>query len=322
MRNDGFTLMEMVLALAIIVIMTAIVYSSLNSVVNSAAMARAAAEETRLRQFLVRNFETNFRSVYMDRTSEQAAFQFVGVNDESRDGPMDSVRFCSSAPLMGGMSLPGDIKEVRYEVMKSEDTEMGLDLGEGDEAEEDLENAMLEAVETPMIAGSAGQLEDSQNGVGSRNGLGSENRLGGQDRLGEEMDDLGTEASYEAPHWSVPIRSMDIQYFDGTDWLDEWDSVEFGRAPWCVHIRINFAKTEQQLKEEASKRFDEIEDPDFEMVIPIPVGMGVTQDGRSLPNFSGQAARDALQQLETEAGRRTGDTEGSDNNIQPEGSNQ
>jgi len=312
-------LMEMVLALAIIVIMTAIVYSSLNSVVNSTAMARAAAEETRLRQFLARSFETNFRSVYLDRTSEQAAFQFVGVNDESRDGPMDSVRFCSSAPLMGGMSLPGDIKEVRYEVIKSEDTEMGLDLDDGnieeDELGEPLESAMLEAVEMPLLAGNVGQLEDSRDGLNSLGGLNN------QSGLSEEMDDLAMDTSYEAPHWSVPVRSMDIQYFDGSEWLDEWDSLQFGRAPWCVHIRINFAKTEQQLKEEASKRFDEIDDPDFEVVVPIPSGMGVTQDGRSLANFSGQAARDALQQLEAEAAGRVGDAEDSDNNIQPEGSN-
>lgn len=314
--------MEMVLALAIIVIMTAIVYSSLNSVVNSTAMARAAAEETRLRQFLTRSFENNFRSVYMDRTGEQSAFQFIGVNDESRDGPMDSVRFCSSAPLMGGMSLPGDIKEVRYEVIKSEDSEMSLDLDDEDESEDSAESAMLEASEMPLLAGNVDPLEDSGDGLNSMGGLSNQRGLNNRSGLGEEMEEGAMDAGYEAPHWSVPVRSMDIQYFDGTEWLDEWDSLQFGRVPWCVHIRINFAKTEQQLKEEASKRYDEIDDPDFEVVIPIPVGAGVTQDGRSLPNFSGQAARDALQQLETGAVGRTDDARDSDNNIQPEGSNQ
>lgn len=320
--------MEIVLALAIIVIMTAIVYASLNSVVNSTAMARAAAEETRLRQFLTRSFEDNFRSVYMDRTSEQSAFQFIGVNDESRDGPMDSVRFCSSAPLMGGMSLPGDIKEVRYEVIKSEDSKMSLDLDDEDESEESSESAMLEASEMPLLAGNVDPLEDSRDGLNSMGGLsnqgGLNNRSGLNNRggLGEELDERTMDAGYEAPHWSVPVRSMDILYFDGTEWLDEWDSLQFGRVPWCVHIRINFAKTGQQLKEEASKRYDEIDDPDFEVVIPIPAGAGVTQDGRSLPNFSGQAARDALQQLEAETAGRTGDARDSDNNIQPEGSNQ
>ncbi len=303
--------MELVLALAIIVIMTAIVYSSLSSVVNSTAMARAAAEETRLRQFLTRSFETNFSSVYMDRTSEQGLFQFIGVNDDSMDGPMDSVRFCSSAPLMGGMSLPGDLKEVRYEAISTEDTEMGLDLdddNEGkvdkkdDKGEEPDEGATLEAMEMPLIAGSAGQLDETLNETRSRG-----------------LEEQAQETDYEAPHWSVPIRSMDIQYFDGTDWLDEWDSLQYGRAPWCVRIRINFAKTEEQLKEEAPKRYDEVEDPDFEVVVPIPLGLGMTEDGRSLANFSGQSARDALEQLETQSSQRTGSTEGSNNNIQTEG---
>ncbi len=300
MRNGGFTLMEMILALAIIVIMTAIVYSSLSSVVNSTAMARAAAEETRLRQFLARSFETNFSGVYTDRTNEQPAFQFIGINDESRDGPMDSVRFCSSAALMGGMSLPGDLKEVRYEVMSGEDTEMGLDIDQPAEEEERPEGATLESVELPLIAGNVEQLEASE----------------------EDLEELATDPNYEAPHWSVPIRTMDIKYFDGAEWLDEWDSMQFGRVPWSVHIRINFAKTEEQLEAEASERYDEIEDPDFELVIPIPLGLGVTEDGRSLANFSGQSARDALEQLENEAVQGRDGSQGSDNNIQREGSNQ
>ncbi len=300
MRNGGFTLMEMILALAIIVIMTAIVYSSLSSVVNSTAMARAAAEETRLRQFLARSFETNFSGVYTDRTNEQPAFQFIGINDESRDGPMDSVRFCSSAALMGGMSLPGDLKEVRYEVISGEDTEMGLDIDQPVEEEERPEGATLESVELPLIAGNVEQLEASE----------------------EDLEELATDPNYEAPHWSVPIRTMDIKYFDGAEWLDEWDSMQFGRVPWSVHIRINFAKTEEQLEAEASERYDEIEDPDFELVIPIPLGLGVTEDGRSLANFSGQSARDALEQLENEAVQGRDGSQGSDNNIQREGSNQ
>lgn len=300
MRNGGFTLMEMILALAIIVIMTAIVYSSLSSVVNSTAMARAAAEETRLRQFLARSFETNFSGVYTDRTNEQPAFQFIGINDESRDGPMDSVRFCSSAALMGGMSLPGDLKEVRYEVISGEDTEMGLDIDQPAEEEERPEGATLESVELPLIAGNVEQLEASE----------------------EDLEELATDPNYEAPHWSVPIRTMDIKYFDGAEWLDEWDSMQFGRVPWSVHIRINFAKTEEQLEAEASERYDEIEDPDFELVIPIPLGLGVTEDGRSLANFSGQSARDALEQLENEAVQGRDGSQGSDNNIQREGSNQ
>ncbi|HOF41568.1 MAG TPA: type II secretion system protein [Candidatus Hydrogenedentes bacterium] len=302
MRNQGFTLMELILVMAIIVIMTAIVYSSLTTVVNSTAMARAAAEETRLRQFLARSFETNFRSVYSDRTNELPAFQFIGVNDESSDGPMDSVRFCSTAPLMGGMALPGDLKEVRYEVMDSETSKLGLDFDGTRTAkgEKHPGGSMLESVEMPLIAGNTETL----------------------DSLSEaELTELAADPNYEAPHWSVPVRSMDLKYFDGADWLDEWDSLQFGRLPWCVHIRINFAKTEAQLKEEASERYDDIDDPDFELVIPIPAGLGVTEDGRALAGFSGQAARDALEQLEREGLRQEDGAPGIRNNIQRERSN-
>jgi hypothetical protein len=88
-----------------------------------------------------------------------------------------------------------------------------------------------------------------------------------------------TDMSYQSPSWTVPIRSLDIRYFDGTDWLEEWDSTKENRVPWCVDIRINFARPEEQLLQEQADGIRPDEDPDFEMVVPIPAGLSRLPQG-------------------------------------------
>ncbi|MBN2308458.1 MAG: hypothetical protein JXR94_05775, partial [Candidatus Hydrogenedentes bacterium] len=179
--------------------------------------------------------------------------RFVGLSDNGTDGPLDSVRFVSNAPLMGGAALPGDLKEVRYEVVGGEASEMALSMDEEDEADQ----LQLMAVETPLLGANVQELE-------------------------EESGEFSPDPNYEAPNWTVPIRTFDVRYFDGAEWVEEWDSMLTGRMPWCVQVRINFAKPDEQLELEQEERYDLIEDPDFEMVIAIPAGLGATQDARLL----------------------------------------
>lgn len=285
MSRRGFTLIELLLAITILVVIVAIVYASLSTTVYSTAAARADAEEMRLRQFLAKSFSTNFSTVFSDRTNEQTTYQFVGVDDQDSEGPKDSVRFISTAPLMGGMALPGDLKEVRYEVSSAGgSSDMGLsagDTGGTGGASGEPGQGTLQATETPLIAGN---VDRGSNVAGA---------------TAEES--FLTDPNYESPQWSVPVRSLDFKFFDGQDWLDEWDSTLTGRLPWCVHIRINFAKTKAQLEEDKAARYDTMDDPDFEMVIPIPIAMGLTEDPRSLSDFSGQSALQQRVQQETEA---------------------
>jgi len=65
---------------------------------------------------------------------------------------------------------------------------------------------------------------------------------------------------------------MNLDYFDGQKWRDDWNSQDAGCLPWCVRIRINFAKTEEEVDAEKADGIDPSENPDFEMVVPIPRG--------------------------------------------------
>ena len=253
MTRNGFTLLELLLSIVILAVITAMVYGAFAGTVGSAGRSRLAVEEMRLRQFLGRSLDTNFTTIYTDPEYAQEIFRFVGINDESREGPKDSVRFCSTAPLIGGVALPGDLKEVRYEVLDSEVSQMELRWDDADTS--DAYPAQLQVTETPLLAGNVQSVDPATSLFVS-------------------------DPAYESPSWRVPVRTVNFQYFDGAQWVDEWDSQQAGRMPWAVSVKINFAKTEEQLEYEREKGFSVVDDPDFERVVPIRAGLGGRGDAR------------------------------------------
>jgi prepilin-type N-terminal cleavage/methylation domain-containing protein len=272
-NSTGFTLIEVLIAMTILVIITGTVYASFSSVVSSVETTRVFAEEMRLRQFLQRSFNTNFSTAYVNGDNEaynSQFFQFVGVNGTDSHGHADSVRFVSSAPIVGGGALPGDLKEVKYEILSSEDESQKLFDDDEDQAQPEDEQLsfrdhMLQCLETPIQQGNVQSLDS-----------------GASDTTAVQADD-----SYIAPMWTVPIQSFDILFFDGQEWLEEWDSEAVGHMPWAVHIRIAFAKPEAMREADKEAGFNVNDDPDIELIIPVPPGIGVTLDQRDFQESTG-----------------------------------
>ncbi len=310
MLKRGFTLLEVLISISILVVLVAVVYASFASVTDSMSVARVRTEEMRLRQFLERSFRSNLSSVYVDGAYEQEAFQFIGLNDENSVGPRDSLRFVSTNALMGGMALPGDFKEVRYEVIGGEDGILGEDFQLDNASQQEFEEidltpdqAKLEATETPLLASNAQAVDET-----------------GNLDVTQQLTDDPSMPIFEAPSWSVPIRTLDFLYWDGQEWVEEWDSQESGRLPWCIHVRINFARTDEEIAYELESNIDIEESPDFECVIPIPIAMGLQQDGRSrsqLEDAADQAEDEAENTDSTQGGTERPNTEGDANEERP-----
>lgn len=273
-RTRGFTLVELLVAIAIVVVIAAIVYASLTSVVNATDLARVTAEEMRMRQFLIRSFTTNLTAVYADPALMNENYQFLGIAEKGTTGPMDSVEFCSSAPLSGALSPPGLVKRVRYAVVTESDSGFDLDAEASAPVPEFRSGLRLEASEHLMTA-NASSTTDSGRDLFSDSAK--------QQPAAEEV----------SPTWSVPVDSLSLDYFDGEDWVDEWDSVALGRMPWCVRVRINYARTEEEADADREAGIDPEKDPDFEMVIPIPLGAGVVTDAATWLQSSGIPVADA-----------------------------
>lgn len=288
-RPDGFTLIELLVAISLLAVVTGIVYACFASVANTAEAARLSMEELRLRQFLTRSFSENFATAYLGPhlarpgfsgsaaggltggtsgtaplgSTQAVPFQFLGIDDEDADGPKDAVLFIASSPAMGGLALPGDVKEVRYELLTEEHDDMDLDVTEILPSDEDYRGT-FQATETPLLGSGSDYYEQDADG----------------NRSSRRRD---IETGYEAPSWTVPLHSLDIKYFDGAEWVDEWDSNAEGRLPWSVHVRVNFARSRDELDAERAEGFDIDEDPDYELIVSIPGGMGILPATDRLP---------------------------------------
>jgi hypothetical protein len=201
------------------------------------------------------------------------AFAFTGEDEDGPYGPADSVRFVCLAPASGGTALPGDLKEVRYGMPEGEhasdfrfddEEDAGFDFGGEEEEEEEFgawEDRIPEGpwsefvlIEVPLLRASV-------------------------DGLDQETGAFEYGSEYEPLRMRVAMRSFNVEYFDGEEWVDEWDSRESGRLPWFVRVGLNFARTEEEVKRlEREQDIDFDEDPDFQAIVPLPMGMGLTRD--------------------------------------------
>ncbi len=250
-RARGFTLIEVVIALTILAVIATIVYESFSAAARGIEAARTSSKELRLRKFLLQSLHDNFTCAYAGADFTNALYAFRGVNGGSGDSAMDTVEFCSSAPLAGGQGLPGDYKRVTIEILdSSEESEDSTGIDAQVATPNDAEYSILNFSETPLLAG--GLQASASEGTVSATG--------------------GNEASLFG--WHAKVRSFDITYFDGTQWVDDWDSQTQRALPWCVQISINFAKSDAELEKEKEDGIDPEKDPDMVMVIAIPAGEG------------------------------------------------
>lgn len=247
--EEAFTLVEVLIAIALLAIVVAIVYESFASVLTTTEMAREASEELRLRQFLSRNLLANISSIWV--SPESLANPSGTPNDKidlvGTGGSMTSLEFTSTAPLSGTVSLPGVMKRVRY-IAGTTASDMDTVSLTSSQADTGL---YLECFEIPI----ADLLAD---------------------------DDFSMESEEQlVPGWSVPVRSFAVSYYDGEDWVDEWDSMAMQYLPWAIRVQINFAQGEGSDEWDLS---GDLDSPDFEMIIPVPLGEGTFEPDEVPPD--------------------------------------
>lgn len=274
-RRSGFTLLELLISITILSIIVGMVYVSFSSVVRAADVAREVAERMRLRQFLAQSFSSSLPAARADAAVTVQGYQFLGEDATGPMGPADLLSFCSATPLLGAYSLPGVMKQVRYEIVDENLDEGGSLTGVQTDgpAWSDAPSLALEYTESPLTVEMT--MEEDQ-----------------------MLVPFDSEEGMYA-HWRVPVASFDAKYFDGEEWMDSWNSIELGLMPWAVKVSINFAKTEEELVSEQTAGINPLESPDFEMTYVLPIGAGTLEPFLELnPAAAAQGERDLFQDRE------------------------
>ena len=257
-RNNGFTLLELLIAVSILAIIIGMVYMGFIAVTDTAASARDNAEKLRFRQFLTTHLRSHLEAVYIDGMRQQPELAFTSFNEDGEFGPADSLTFCANVPMGGSHALPGMLKTISYEVMEGGGgEEMGAVLDYFGEAP----SATLLIRETPLVLSDPGEVTDTEEQQTAEEFYSS---------FFDEEVDPGTERQ-------IPIRWFDLQFYDGEnqEWLDEWDSALEGRMPWAVRVMVSFARTEEELENDYWLGLDPDEYPDLDITVVITTTAGV-----------------------------------------------
>ncbi len=244
-KAAGFTLLELLVAVTVLVILVALVQGSFVSVTDSMASARESADLLLLRQMLHRSLSQNLAAVHMDAAALIEENQFLGENQDGGYGPADTLRFCTSQPMPGAFSLPGVLKSVEYKVVPENEVDFEATGYTGGDPERP--GMALLITEAPL-----------------QRAEGLEGAISGADTLPQSQR-------------AVPVASFNAQYFDGRkeEWVDEWDSLAERQLPWAVWIKVNFPKTSDEAGVEAQAGVNPLESADLEVIAPLMSGAGV-----------------------------------------------
>ncbi len=241
-KSQGFTLLELLIAVTILVMLVGMVFASFASVTSSMDIARDNAERLRHRQVVWRNLTVNLQSVYADAACFQPEYQFLGESREGPQGPADMLRFVTSLSMPGARSLPGVLKVVTYELVDY--GQLSAEIAAALPYDESRPSGVLLIREEPL------QLET-------------------QDFAANSSDPAWN--SYER---AIPAASIDFQYFDGVagEWTDAWDSVEERRLPGGVWVKVNLPRSEEERADDARAGINYLENPDLEYFVSFPLG--------------------------------------------------
>ncbi len=299
--SRGFTLIEIMVAITLLVIVLGIVYGAYSSVVMSVERTRDASERLKTMQFIVRGFSANLAQAtegwspgpaYRPYSGSAGGgggaggnpsgvagvpasgtgsaegegdmrFPFMGEIKRTADGTFDSLSFGSTAPMLGGGQLPGQIKMCTYSLEKEKSDEEEDDpkakkkLSKEERAEADARR-LLVLTETPWTP----TPETQPNG-----GLVTPEEV--NKRIGEAAEELGQKPVTR----STVVYGLDLSYFDGKEWVEEWHSDDVGYLPWCVRVRV---KLDRDPDEEPSTELNPEKDPNvIELVFSVPTGAGI-----------------------------------------------
>jgi prepilin-type N-terminal cleavage/methylation domain-containing protein len=288
-RTSGFTLVEVLVATAIFVTVMSIVYSIFSSISGQIAKVEAEEERLKITAFLMRELSTTLASAFLyfdpaNPMSGDPTFAFISEDREVDVIDADSLTFVSMAPPLGGAGVAGGLKVVTISMEVPPEEEL-----ERMELEGTVEPTYLNLREQQMLSiGVETYQDDTDTNTDDDQSLAmkelfEESPAGIQWTADEGMfsdsdsdEDINSMFDTE-PVWSVEVASFNLQFYNGVDWVDTWNSVEaMGMLPWAVKVELDFPPDEDDEDyEQFFLAHDEDEEHDFVAVVTLPAGYGM-----------------------------------------------
>jgi len=242
-RSAGFTLVEILLAMGLLVVVLAGVYAGLETFRRVTTMGRDAATEQQLARAIRARLLTDLRSVRFaepravaedeDETSADDA-SASSMDDEgvstTTTTPADDAATATELEAVPQVGLIGDPESLTlYVELPARPIDDGVLNGSGPRMSD------LRTV-TWFLAGRGGAVSTAlaaDAGTGLARSEGDTSAIAAAEALGNLPDLIGA-ARVLAPE----VTGLRFRYYDGADWLDVWDSSLEGALPRAVEATL------------------------------------------------------------------------------------
>ncbi len=271
----GFTLLEVLMALGLSVMLLVAVYSALNLHYRYSTMGREDMQRAQIARALLQRMATDIRSVVY-RQEEQSPPQGDSSDtgdDTTTNNEIDVTEDPVDAYTQGSVGVSGSVDILVLHISQPIRSNSVETLPDGTTTAAFASD--LQSVAYFMAGSNAGTLQElvlteaRADGTEITEGLA---RMQG-DRLAIQMADASGDLQSLAGQARIlaeEVIRLEFHYFDGVEWLDEWDSVASDGLPLAIEITIGFRPPDESSSS-LVQRYASASTEGFRLVVALPL---------------------------------------------------
>ncbi|HAH48302.1 MAG TPA: hypothetical protein DCM07_26340, partial [Planctomycetaceae bacterium] len=260
-------------------LLLAAIYSALDLYWKYTTIGQQQVERAQIARAVFQKFSQDLHSVtFMQKTAEEEESPSDSSETESEEVVIE-VTNPDDAYTNGNIGVFGDAQSLVLHISRPGRQPLFVSSNGSTAA---MQSDLLSVSYFLAIAGAEGlqgavgdQYRSTATTGQSTQGLA---RLEG-DRLAMSMADGSADIQVLAQQsqlLAAEISSLQFQYFDGSDWLEVWDSIEYGTVPQAIKVTIGFQNENiEGLEKIANEKINGFENK-FSMVIALPLALPST----------------------------------------------
>ncbi|QDV53134.1 prepilin-type N-terminal cleavage/methylation domain-containing protein [Gimesia fumaroli] len=275
-KPAGFTMLEVILAIGLTSLLLAAIYSALDLYWKYTTIGHQQVERAQIARAVFQKITHDLHSVtYQQQITEEEESSSSSAEEE--EAVEIQVTNPDDAYTSGNIGVYGDSQSLVLHTSRPARQPMLISQNSSStSSQSDLLSVsyFLAVAGSEGLQGAVGDRFRETSGTG--NGTQGLARLEG-DRLAmskadesADYEQLAQQSQLLAPE----IGSLQFQYFDGTDWLEVWDSIEYGTVPQAVKVTIGFRNNEEEqgVLNAVNEKINGFENT-FSMVIALPLAL-------------------------------------------------
>lgn len=274
--RSGFTLLELMLAAGLTSLLMAAVYGAMSTYWNLAMDSREEIERTQVARSVLNQIATDIRSCTFAEQTNQSDFDDPSDPDPAIETDTSPDEAGTSAYRNGLIGTDRDL--VLY--ISFPDRTLGY-VAAPDAVGTTSRNSDLMIVRWLLADSSGGSLASAvaqQTATGRSAVAGLARGSGGVAGFGQAIENNDTNLQLESTTLvAAEVENVVFEYFDGVDWIAEWDTSTMNRMPQAVRIELTLrnAPSEDDSLQENPR---DLPPTTHTLVVPIPVATPYTEE--------------------------------------------